>query len=117
MNAKLLKEKRAKRLKRKLHIRKNISGTGNVPRISIFKSNKHFYAQAIDDDLGVTLASVNSIKVEKRSDELMKEIASSLSNALKGKGVDKAVFDRNGYKYHGLVQKFADSLREAGIKL
>jgi large subunit ribosomal protein L18 len=106
------------RAKRKARVRGKISGVAERPRISIFKSNKHIYAQAIDDIAGVTLASVDGRKMGlKANREDAKKVASAFAENLKAKNIETAVFDRNGYLYHGVVASFADTLREAGIKL
>lgn len=109
-----------RRAKIKRRIRKRISGTSKVPRLSVFRSNKQIYAQLIDDVNGVTLASASSYKnkaVEKankvqQAAVIGKEVA---EKALKA-GIESVVFDRNGYLYHGRVKSLADSAREGGLK-
>ena len=109
-----------RRAKIKRRIRKKITGTTSVPRLSVFRSNKQIYAQVIDDSRGVTLASASSYKnksAEKKnkSDQAAvvgKEIADKAQKA----GVESVVFDRNGYLYHGRVKSLADSAREGGLK-
>ena len=109
-----------RRAKIKRRIRKRISGTSKVPRLSVFRSNKQIYAQLIDDINGVTLASASSFKnkaVESKSKSeqaavIGKEVA---EKALKA-GIESVVFDRNGYLYHGRVKSLADSAREGGLK-
>ena len=87
-----------------------------VPRVSIFRSNKYFYAQAIDDSKGFTLANVDGKKMGlKNNKDDVKKLAQSFAKSLKDAGIQKIVFDRNGYLYHGVVASFADSLRENGI--
>lgn len=105
------------RTKRKLRVRGKISGTSDCPRVSVFKSNRFFYAQAIDDTVGNTLAAVDGSK-EKVAPTVdgVKELAVKLAEGLKAKGVTKVVYDRNGYLYHGVVASFADALRENGIE-
>ncbi|MCH9739714.1 MAG: 50S ribosomal protein L18 [Epsilonproteobacteria bacterium] len=106
------------RTQRKLRVRGKISGTEALPRVTVFRSNKHFYAQAIDDVAGVTLAAADGKKLGlKANREDVKQIANTFADALKAKNIDNVVFDRNGYLYHGVVASFADALREAGIKL
>jgi len=106
------------RAKRKARVRGKISGTATRPRVSIFKSNRHIYAQAIDDTKGFTLASADGRVMKlKANREDAKRVAEALALSLKEKGIDRVVFDRNGYLYHGVVASFADALREAGIKL
>ena len=109
-----------RRAKIKRRIRKRVSGTSKVPRLSVFRSNKQIYAQLIDDTNGVTLASASSFKnkeVESKSKSeqaavIGKEVA---EKALKA-GIESVVFDRNGYLYHGRVKSLADSAREGGLK-
>jgi large subunit ribosomal protein L18 len=109
-----------RRAKIKRRIRKKISGTSKVPRLSVFRSNKQIYAQLIDDTNGVTLASASSYKnkaVENKSKSeqaavVGKEVA---EKALKA-GIETVVFDRNGYLYHGRVKSLADSARVGGLK-
>ncbi|AWI33375.1 50S ribosomal protein L18 [Helicobacter apodemus] len=118
MTDKIIKKKRSLRLKRKLRIRSQIFGNANIPRLSIFRSNRYFYAQAIDDIKGITLASVDGKKMGlKNNKEDVKKIAIALADNLKKINVAEVVFDRNGYLYHGVVASFADSLRESGISL
>lgn len=104
--------------KRKARIRGRIFGTSDMPRVSVFRSNKYFYAQAIDDTKGFTLASVDGKKLGlSNNKDDVKKIAQSFAKSLKDAGISKVVFDRNGYLYHGVVASFADSLRENGIVL
>ncbi len=106
------------RAKRKARVRGKISGVATLPRVSIFKSNRHIYAQAIDDVVGVTLASVDGRAMGlKANREDAKKVAVEFANRLKEADIQTVVFDRNGYLYHGVVASFADALREAGIKL
>jgi large subunit ribosomal protein L18 len=106
------------RAKRKARVRGKISGNATLPRVSIFKSNKHIYAQAIDDIAGVTLASIDGKAMSlKATKEDAKKVATAFAVKLKEKNIETVVFDRNGYLYHGVIASFADALREAGIKL
>jgi large subunit ribosomal protein L18 len=109
-----------RRAKIKRSIRKKISGTTQVPRLSVFRSNKQIYAQLIDDTKGITLVAASSYK-NKATDKknkvdqavvVGKEIAEKAVKA----GVESVVFDRNGYLYHGRVKSLADSAREGGLK-
>lgn len=113
-----LAKKNALRIKRKKRVRSNIFGTAEKPRVSIFKSNKYVSAQAINDVEGVTLAAISSkamgLNVNK---ENAIKVAAQFAEALKTAGIDKVVYDRNGYLYHGVVAAFADALRDNGIKL
>ena len=105
--------KKDRRLKRKLHIRKKISGTADVPRIFVFKSNRYFYAGAANDDTSTVIMS----KMSRKKAEDIKKMAKEFATSLKKKKIDKGVFDRSGYRYHGLVALFADELRNNGIKI
>jgi len=111
------KRKNKLRAQRKARVRGKIFGTDTLPRLSVFKSNKHFYAQAIDDNTGTTLACVDGRKLGlKVNQEDVKKVAVQMAKNLASKNIDSVVFDRNGYLYHGTVASFADALREAGIK-
>lgn len=109
-----------RRAKIKRSIRKKISGTTQVPRLSVFRSNKQIYAQLIDDTKGVTLVAASSYK-NKAAEKVNKtEQAVVVGKEIAGKaikaGVESVVFDRNGYLYHGRVKALADSAREGGLK-
>ena len=111
------KRKNRLRAKRKARVRGKIFGTDTLPRLSVFKSNKHFYAQVIDDNAGVTLVSVDGRTMGlKANREDVKEVANEMAKNLLEKNISNVVFDRNGYLYHGVVASFADALRVAGIK-
>jgi large subunit ribosomal protein L18 len=116
--AKDLLRRDALRLRRKKRVRGKISGVADKPRLTIFKSNKYFYAQAIDDVTCTTLASADSraLKLTVSRDSVIK-VASLLAETLKSKKIENVVFDKNGYLYHGVVKAFADALRDNGIKL
>ena len=102
-------------LKRK--IRKQISGTANCPRLSVFRSNKFMYAQLIDDKKGTTLASATDMKITKGTKvERTQNIGTEIAKKAIEKGISKVVFDRNGFRYAGHVKILADSAREAGLK-
>ncbi|HEC1812058.1 TPA: 50S ribosomal protein L18 [Campylobacter lari] len=118
MRANVLKRKLSLRIKRKKRIRAKISGTQALPRVSVFKSNRTLYIQAIDDVKAVTLAAVDGRKIGvKANKEGAKKIAAEFAKALKAKNIEEAVFDRNGYLYHGVIAVLAEALRENGIKL
>lgn len=118
MTNKVLARKKILRNKRKLRIRNSIFGTATKPRVSVFRSNKYFYAQAIDDQKQVTLACVDGKKMQLGNNkENAKEIAKVFAQTLKGLNIGEVIFDRNGYLYHGVVAAFAESLRENGITL
>jgi len=117
MRETVLRKKNRLRIKRKKRVRGKIKGTENRPRVSIFRSNRHFYAQAIDDTKGHTLAYADGAKMGlKANKEDVKKVAAFMAEQLKEKGIETIVFDRNGYLYHGVVASFADALRENGIK-
>ncbi len=111
------KQKNRMYAQRKRRVRGKISGSETCPRVTVFRSNKHFYAQAIDDTKGHTLAYSDGRKMGlKANREDVKKVASDLADKLKAQNIESIVFDRNGYLYHGVVASFADALREAGIK-
>ncbi|WP_295421102.1 50S ribosomal protein L18 [Sulfurovum sp.] len=111
------KRKNKLRAQRKARVRGKIFGTAELPRLSVYKSNKYFYAQVIDDNAGSTLASVDGKKLGLKSNqEDVKKIAAEMAKNLASKNIENVVFDRNGYLYHGVVASFAGALREAGIK-
>ena len=100
--------------------RKKIYGTTSKPRLSIFKSNKYIYVQAIDDSVGKTLASASSFVLDKKSSKLNKETAEKvgveIAVKLKEKNIDTVVFDRNGFLYTGRIKALADAARKNGLK-
>ena len=109
-----------RRAKIKRRIRKNVSGTSEMPRLSVFRSNKQIYAQIIDDSTGKTLVSASSYNNEEASKGNKVDQASVVGKEVAEKaikaGIEKVVFDRNGYLYHGRVKSLADSAREGGLK-
>src|SRR6516225_11281679 len=110
--------KPAQRLKRRRRVRAKIRGSAERPRISVFRSNRGIFAQLVDDESGRTLASVNWIEPELRGLGPMEQATRAgglLAERAKAAGVDSAVFDRGGYKYHGRVKALADGAREAGL--
>jgi large subunit ribosomal protein L18 len=107
-----------RRLKRRRRVRAKISGTATRPRISVFRSNKGLSAQLIDDVAGRTLAAVNWFEPELSTlarNERTKRAGEALAERAKAAGVEEAVFDRGGYRYHGHVRAFAEAIREAGL--
>ena len=111
------------RLKRKKRIRKTIVGTQQRPRLCVFRSAKHIYAQVIDDTQGQTLASASSLEkaVQTSADIKKKKSAANLVGKLVAeraldKGVKQIVFDRNGFLYHGRVKAVSDGARETGLE-
>ncbi|WP_120945459.1 50S ribosomal protein L18 [Helicobacter labacensis] len=118
MTASILAKKKLQRAKRKMRVRSKVFGTQERPRVSIFRSNKHLYAQAIDDNAHATLAHVDGKKLGLgKNVEDSKKLALIFAESLKQKGINKVVYDRNGYLYHGVVAVFAETLREQEIAL
>ena len=125
-----VEKKRKKRLKRHKKVRAKISGTGKIPRLCVFRSNKYIYAQLIDDENNKILASVRDSQVKVKKTEAKKEKDKKLSKKLsiafeagkliaqkaKDLKIEKVVFDRGGYKYHGRVKALADGARDGGLK-
>jgi len=112
------------RERRKTKVRSRIKGTAERPRISVFRSNKYIYAQAIDDEKRQTLAAYNSLKFRKESkgkkltkSEEAFRVGEALGKILLKKNIKQAVFDRGYYKYTGRVAKLAEGLRKAGVKI
>jgi large subunit ribosomal protein L18 len=109
-----------RRLKRRRRVRAKVSGTAQRPRISVFRSNQGLSAQLIDDASGRTLVAVNWFEPDLRSlakPERTKRAGEALAERAKAAGVSEAVFDRGGYRYHGHVRAFAETIREAGIRV
>lgn len=115
-------KKTAKRIIRHLRIRKKIFGTKDKPRLCVFKGSKTIYAQIIDDSANRTLLGIatNSKEVKEKIKGNNKKYAAELGKIVaekcKEKGISSVVFDRGGYKYHGVIKSFADAAREAGLK-
>ena len=107
-----------KRLKRKKRVRAKIFGTKERPRLSVFRTNQHFYAQIIDDEEGKTLVGVNSLQFKEKltNKEKVIKVAEVLAEKAKEKGIKKIVFDRNGFSYKGRIKIFAEKLRELGLE-
>jgi large subunit ribosomal protein L18 len=112
------------RERRKLRIRKKISGSVERPRLSVFRSAKHIYAQVIDDATGITLAAVSTLSKDLRGTlaedsktDAAKKVGALIAKICKEKKIDRVVFDRNGYLYHGRVSALAQAAREAGLEL
>ena len=105
------------RLTKKIRIRKTVKGTEERPRLCVFRSGKHMYAQIINDVTGNTLATFSSLglETEKSGKELAKEIGMQVAKAAVSKNIKNVVFDRNGFIYHGRVQALADGAREGGL--
>lgn len=112
----ITKEYRRNRIK--MRIRKVVKGSAERPRLSVFRSNKAIYAQLIDDNKGVTLASASSVDVDTKGNKV--ELAAAVGKALASKaaaaGITSVVFDRGGYLYHGRVKSLAEGAREGGLQ-
>ncbi|MDR8394514.1 50S ribosomal protein L18 [Aliifodinibius sp. S!AR15-10] len=116
------KKKTERRNKIRRRIRSTIRGTSKRPRLSIYKSNKHVYAQLIDDRDSHTLATastqtdaIESELKDKTKSEGAKVVGAHLAKLAQEKGINKVVFDRSGYKYHGVIKSLAEGAREAGL--
>jgi large subunit ribosomal protein L18 len=113
----------SRREKTKARIRGRLAGTAERPRLTIYKSLKRIYVQAVDDAKGVTVASASSLEKDLRAKlsnganiDAAKAVGASIAARLQEKGIKAVVFDRNGYLYHGRVKALADSAREAGLQ-
>ena len=107
------------RLKKKARIRKKISGTAERPRLSVYRSLSHIYAQLIDDDNGATLASTSTLKMDlkgKKGLEIAALVGKDIAAVAGTKKIEKVIFDRNGFIYHGKIKAVADAARENGLK-
>ncbi|MCA9688409.1 MAG: 50S ribosomal protein L18 [Myxococcales bacterium] len=119
----MARHKETVRLRRKKGIRSRISGSAERPRLTIFRSNKHIYAQVVDDERSVSLAAASTLTKdlagdlsEKSKVEQAKIVGAAVARVCKEKGIGKVVFDRNGYIYHGRVKAVAEGAREAGLE-
>lgn len=117
-----MSHKEETRTRRKKRIRKKVAGTTERPRLSVFRSARHIYAQVIDDTRGVTLATASTLTSGVKEDvseanksEAAKKVGAAIAKACSAKGIDKVVFDRNGYIYHGRIRALAEGAREAGL--
>jgi large subunit ribosomal protein L18 len=117
------KAKKRQQLRRRNHVRHRIVGTAERPRLSVFRSSKHIYAQLIDDLNGVTLATASSTAPGVRATvpyggnvKAAVVVGKELAEAAKTKGISKAAFDRGHYRYHGRVKALADAAREGGLQ-
>lgn len=112
-----------RRLRRQRHVRKRLHGTPERPRLAVFRSSKHIYAQVINDETGTTLASASTVEPSIRTQASYggNKAAATLVGKLVGErakaaGIDKICFDRRSYKFHGRIQALADAAREAGLQ-
>lgn len=111
------------RLTRHLRVRKKIYGTAERPRLNVFRSEKHIYAQVIDDDMGTTLVAASTIDKELKESikvgsnkEAAKAVGQLIAKKAIEKGITKVVFDRGGFIYHGRIKELAEAAREAGLE-
>ncbi|KAF2957590.1 50S ribosomal protein L18 [Thermotoga sp. Ku-13t] len=116
-------DRNLKRIRRHLRIRKKIKGTPERPRLAVFRSEKHIYAQIIDDTKGHTLVAASTLDKELRGKlvktynvEAAKEVGRLIAQRALSLGIKKVVFDRGGFKYHGRIRALADAAREAGLE-
>ena len=112
-------DKNANRIKRHKRVRGKVSGTAQCPRLNVFRSAKHIYAQLIDDAAGVTLCAASTVEKDMEgyggNCEAAKKVGLKLAEKAKAKGISDVVFDRSGYVYHGRVAALADGAREGGL--
>ncbi|MGH7173244.1 MAG: 50S ribosomal protein L18 [Gemmataceae bacterium] len=117
------KLKQVQRLRRRHHVRRRVVGTVERPRLTVFRSSKHIYAQLIDDLTGRTLAAASSLAPESRTDlayggniKAAQAVGKRLAEVAKERGIIKAAFDRGHYRYHGRIKALADAAREGGLQ-
>lgn len=116
-------KKDIKRNRRIIRVRKKVYGTSEKPRLCVYRSLRHIYAQAIDDDAGVTIAAASTLKPDLKEDldgknktEQAEIVGQRIAEELKDKGVEKVVFDRHGYIYHGRIKALAEGARKGGLQ-
>ncbi len=110
------------RVRRHRRVRKKVMGTPDRPRLAVFRSSKHIYAQVIDDLSGRTIASASTLEAERRGGstatvDAAKQVGQAVGERVKAAGITTVVFDRGGFKYHGRVAAVADGVRAAGLEL
>ena len=109
----------AARLRRKVRVRQKVQGTDTRPRVCVFRSNKHIYAQVISDSEGKTLATASTLATKdktRKGVEAAKHVGLALAKVCKEKNISKVIFDRNGFLFHGQVKALADGAREGGLE-
>lgn len=113
----------ARRVRRQLRVRKRLTGTPSRPRLAVFRSSKHIYAQVIDDAAGKTLAAASTVEPQIKGEHpyggnkaAATVVGRLVAERAKQAGIDKVCFDRRSYKYHGRIQALADAAREAGLQ-
>ncbi len=118
-----LKKRMVARKRRVFRVRKTLKGTSEIPRLSVYKSNRHLYVQLIDDERGVTLAGIGTLskkfqktKFSEKSKESARELGKHVAEAAKKSGIERVIFDRGRYKYHGLIAELAGAARESGLQ-
>src|SRR5688500_2426573 len=106
-----------KRLKNRARIRKKVGGSEERPRLAVFRSGRHMYAQIIDDSNGKTLVAYSTLEgnLDKKNIETAKQVGAELAKRAIGKNIKSVVFDRSGYVFHGRIKAVADGAREAGL--
>ncbi len=116
-------QRRVARIRRKERVRKNVKGSDLRPRVCVFRSNKHIYAQVISDEKGATLVSASSLSdaeadaaKERKGIEAAKRVGLALAEKCKQKNITEVIFDRNGFRFHGQVKAVADGAREGGLR-
>ena len=116
-------DRKQRRDKIKRRFRHQVRGTSGRPRLAVFRSLRHLYAQVIDDEKGVTVASVSTLDKAAAGDlsstggrEAAKRIGELIAERAKSQGIENVVFDRGGFRYHGVIRAIADGAREAGLK-
>ena len=115
-------QRQQSRFRRKKRIRKKVAGTAERPRLTVFRSNKHIYAQVIDDMTASSLAAASDLKVAGDDADTLdktaraKAVGAAIASACLDKGIKQVVFDRNGYAYHGRINALAAAAREAGLE-
>lgn len=112
-----------RRRRRQLRTRRQLHGTAERPRLAVFRSSKHIYAQLVNDDLGVTLVSAGTVEPELRQSvsyggnkAAAAQVGKLVAERARAKGIQAVCFDRRGYRYHGRVATLADAAREAGLQ-
>jgi len=110
-------EKQIKRIRRHKKVRARVKGTNDIPRLCVFRSASHIYAQLIDDEKGKTLAVASDVEIKKgQKTPKASEVGKMIAEKGKEKKIEKVVFDRGGYKYHGRVKALAEAARRGGLK-
>ncbi len=114
------KSREESRLRRHERVREKVRGSAARPRLAVYRSLTHIYAQLIDDDAGKTLAAASSLETKdskNKKSELAKAVGAQLGERAKAKGISEVVFDRGGYRYHGRVKALADGVRASGVRV